>query len=217
MGPVSRCRRHLSTPLPLHDVDVPPNLVRSRSAEPFSALALVSGRTIGMLDRLFAPLSLTAAGEHGAELRPGPGQPIARCSSRLLDPGLKAALQQLVIEHPALLLEEKPASIVVHYRRAPRSPGVERRLQAILTKADQASASFPARWPGISATDPAPRNGAVQIMALERFVGGFRLASATTDRRGRLQRGRAMGHALAVAGECASRAPVFASPAAVRS
>src|SRR5262245_61536012 len=33
------------------------------------ALALVSGRSISKLDRLFAPYVLPAAGEHGAELR----------------------------------------------------------------------------------------------------------------------------------------------------
>ncbi len=40
------------------------------------ALALVSGRPIAQLDRLFAPLRLPAAGEHGAEIRRGADQPI---------------------------------------------------------------------------------------------------------------------------------------------
>src|SRR5512144_814642 len=39
-------------------------------------LALVSGRPIAQLDRLFAPLLLPAAGEHGAEIRLATGEAI---------------------------------------------------------------------------------------------------------------------------------------------
>src|SRR5271167_2691667 len=39
------------------------------------ALALVSGRTIDEIDRLFAPLRLRASGVHGAQIRVEPGQP----------------------------------------------------------------------------------------------------------------------------------------------
>src|SRR6516164_8353499 len=35
------------------------------------AVAFVSGRTIDEIDRLFAPLAIAAAGEHGAEIRIG--------------------------------------------------------------------------------------------------------------------------------------------------
>src|SRR5271170_3354408 len=41
------------------------------------ALALVSGRPIAELDRLFAPLRLRAAGVHGAELRRSPSDAVA--------------------------------------------------------------------------------------------------------------------------------------------
>src|SRR5688500_7242150 len=37
------------------------------------ALALVSGRRIGDLDRFLAPLELPASGVHGQEFRPAPG------------------------------------------------------------------------------------------------------------------------------------------------
>lgn len=207
-----------------NDVRVPPDLIRSlhRIDRILSgALALVSGRTIATLDRLFAPLSLAAAGEHGAELRPGPGQPVARCTTRLFDPALKAELQQLVVEHPALLLEEKPSSIVVHYRRAPElGPGVERRLQAILTKADQGLGIFPSKmsW---DIRDGACTKGTalVQIMALDRFSGRRPLyvGDDRTDEDGFAEAERLGGVALAVEGEYrASQAPGFASPAAVR-
>jgi trehalose 6-phosphate phosphatase len=206
------------------NVRVPPNLIQSlqRINQLLSgALALVSGRTVATLDRLFAPLSLAAAGEHGAELRPGPDQPVARCTTRLFDPALKAELQQLVVEHPALLLEEKPSSIVVHYRRAPElGPGVERRLQAILTKADQSLGIFPSKMSWDIRDGSCTKGTAlVQIMALDRFAGRrpIYIGDDRTDEDGFAEAERLGGLALAVAGEYrASRAPVFASPAAVR-
>jgi len=207
-----------------NDVQVPPNLIQSLQRIEVllsGALALVSGRTIGTLDRLFAPLALTAAGEHGAELRTGPGQPIERRTNRLLDPALKAQLQQLVAEHPALLLEEKPASIVVHYRKAPEiGPGIERRLQAILTKADQGFGIFPSKMSWDIRDGTCTKGTAlVQIMALARFSGRrpLYIGDDRTDEDGFLEAERRGGIALAVAGEYrASRPPAFASPAAVR-
>ena len=206
------------------DVEVPPTLVQSlQRIEPLlsGALALISGRTIATLDRLFSPLSLTAAGEHGAELRSGPGQAVARCTSRLFEPALKAALQQLAVEHPALMLEEKPASIVVHYRRAPEiGPGVERRLQAILAKADQGFGIFPSKMSWDIRDGTCTKGTAlVQIMALERFAGRLPVyvGDDRTDEDGFAQAEGMGGIALPVAGEYrASRAPAFASPAAVR-
>src|SRR5271169_2440958 len=40
------------------------------------ALALISGRSIGDLDRLFEPLRLRASGVHGAEIRFEPDGPV---------------------------------------------------------------------------------------------------------------------------------------------
>src|SRR5580704_13241066 len=40
------------------------------------ALALISGRQIAELDRIFRPLRLRASGAHGGELRFDPGAPI---------------------------------------------------------------------------------------------------------------------------------------------
>ena len=42
------------------------------------AVALVSGRTIATLDRLFAPLAMPAIGGHGAELRLSGDGPITK-------------------------------------------------------------------------------------------------------------------------------------------
>ena len=83
-----------------------------------SALALVSGRTLAELDRIFAPLALTAAGTHGGEIRHG--------DDDLSPPGLThfdaadlAPLNALVAANPGLLLEHKGVSVTVHYRERP--------------------------------------------------------------------------------------------------
>src|SRR3954471_20099231 len=46
-------------------------LLQARSG---GAIALVSGRALPDIDRIFAPLLLPAIGGHGAELRPWPGK-----------------------------------------------------------------------------------------------------------------------------------------------
>jgi len=91
------------------------------------ALALVSGRTIGALDRIFAPLSLPAAGGHGAELRAADGLVVAATSLRLPD-AVQAKLGQFAAVHEGLLLEPKPGGATLHYRRAPELENECRRL-----------------------------------------------------------------------------------------
>jgi hypothetical protein len=121
---------------------------------------------------------------------------------------LKAALQQLVVEHPALLLEEKPASIVIHYRRAPEiGPGVERRLQAILTKADLGLGIFPSKMSWDIRDGTCTKGTALlQIMALGHFSGRLPvyIGDDRTDEDGFTEAER-MGIALPVAGEIAHR------------
>ena len=63
-----------------HEVVTPAGLVATlaeaeRKLE--GALALVSGRAIDDLDRLFEPLCLRASGVHGAQMRFDPGEPAA--------------------------------------------------------------------------------------------------------------------------------------------
>jgi trehalose 6-phosphate phosphatase len=88
-----------------------------------SALALVSGRPIADLDRIFAPARLSAAGGHGAELRFTPDGPIDRDPARLLDPSLKQRLTALGAGHSGVLVEDKGYSIALHFRQAPEKEG----------------------------------------------------------------------------------------------
>jgi trehalose 6-phosphate phosphatase len=81
------------------------------------ALALVSGRTIEDIDRIFAPLVFPAAGLHGAEIR-FPDR------SRSIPPhgamrGVRQPLADFVTAHPGLRLEDKGAALAIHFRQTP--------------------------------------------------------------------------------------------------
>jgi trehalose 6-phosphate phosphatase len=100
-------------------VVVPPSLggdLQRASAALGGALALVSGRAIDSIDRLFAPLRLPAAGQHGLQLRYAADDPVivAKC----VDLG---ALRQLLIPVTGIAgieIEDKGQSLAIHYRRA---------------------------------------------------------------------------------------------------
>ena len=82
------------------------------------AVALISGRTIADLDRLFCDPTLLLAGTHGCERRDARGElhvaPVA--IEQLVQ--VRAGLQRLVARHPGLLLEDKGAGLALHFLRA---------------------------------------------------------------------------------------------------
>ncbi len=85
------------------------------------ALALVSGRPVAELDRLFQPLVLAAAGQHGAELRLDPGAPILAHRIDPVLPALAPRVREVAAVWPNVEVEEKGAAIAVHFRRAPEA------------------------------------------------------------------------------------------------
>ena len=89
------------------------------------ALALVSGRSLAQIDRLFAPLQLPAAGLHGQEFRGAPASP--HTASAALDAFKREALA-LAGRHPGVLVEDKGGTIALHWRNAPHSAGALRDL-----------------------------------------------------------------------------------------
>lgn len=81
------------------------------------AFALVSGRPIAELDRIFAPATFTAVGAHGAEFRSAGGRQRREATATLPD----AALQQIgafADAEPGLLAEFKTFGAALHFRRA---------------------------------------------------------------------------------------------------
>ena len=111
------------------------SLLRSTAERTQGALALVSGRTIDDLDRLFAPLRLPAAGVHGFERRDAGGTLHRPALESKHLQAARAELAQLVAAHAGLLLEDKHSALAVHYRRAPQLEALVRRELAELRTA----------------------------------------------------------------------------------
>lgn len=83
------------------------------------ALALVSGRSIASVDRIFAPLCLPAAGLHGLERRDADGRVHYPAGYAERIAAARAELVDFVQSGPGLLLEDKGAALALHYRNAP--------------------------------------------------------------------------------------------------
>ncbi len=101
------------------DVSVPhrllERLVRIRTLAD-GALALVSGRPLADLDRLFSPEIFAAAGQHGAERRDGNGR-LHRLDTHtpLLD-RLRPEITRCAERVPGSFIEDKALSVAIHVR-----------------------------------------------------------------------------------------------------
>jgi trehalose 6-phosphate phosphatase len=109
------------------------DLVAGLSRQTGGALALVSGRPIADLDRLFAPLEFPSIGGHGAEMRVRAGEvtlgvtPLPQDMRKHLAGAAK----------PGMVVEDKGYSLALHYRNAPEDRD---RLRASI---DEGRAAFP--------------------------------------------------------------------------
>lgn len=81
------------------------------------ALALVSGRPIHDIDRLFEPLELPAIGGHGAETRLRRSEKPARILD--LPDDLRRHLAAAATPDSGVVVEDKGYSVALHYRKAP--------------------------------------------------------------------------------------------------
>lgn len=81
-------------------------------------LALVSGRAIESLDRLFAPFRGVAVGLHGLEWRRRADADVERAAAGAPPAALHDALVRLAREHRATLVEDKGPAVAVHHRLA---------------------------------------------------------------------------------------------------
>ncbi|MBF6025692.1 trehalose-phosphatase [Lysobacter niastensis] len=102
------------------DVHVEPGLVDALAVlhrRLDGALALISGRTLAQLDRLFSPLKLPAVGLHGLEQRDNGHLDLHRRAPAL--DAVLAAAQALAAKYPGALAEDKGTTIALHWRGAP--------------------------------------------------------------------------------------------------
>ncbi len=83
------------------------------------ALALISGRSIEGIDRLFTPLRLPAAGQHGIERRDAKGRIHLHAFPAEAMRRAAAEIRAFATKHEGLLFEDKGASLALHYRLAP--------------------------------------------------------------------------------------------------
>ena len=84
------------------------------------AVALVSGRPLQVIDELFHPLRLPAAGQHGIERRDARGRVHRPAYPFEALQSAAAVLRQFAAEHEGLVFENKGYSMALHYRRAPQ-------------------------------------------------------------------------------------------------
>jgi trehalose 6-phosphate phosphatase len=118
-------------------VHVPAELrqdLRRLNALAGGAIALVSGRTLDELDRLFGPLDVTLVGGHGAEIRSRRGQP-QLYREPPIDAGTRRRLADIQEIDSRLLIEDKGYSVAIHYRLAPEQEDAVREAVAALDPA----------------------------------------------------------------------------------
>lgn len=83
------------------------------------ATALITGRRIADVDRLFAPLALPVAGQHGFERRDAAGALHRHAQPPPELAAARARLAAFAAARPGVLIEDKGLTLAAHYRLAP--------------------------------------------------------------------------------------------------
>lgn len=109
------------------------DLLRSVSDALGGALALISGRSLTDIDRVFAPWQPYAAGVHGAEVRGSLGTRRHQADDALL--GVLRARASTALKTPGVWVEDKGHGFAVHYRGAPDAETAVRSLALELAAA----------------------------------------------------------------------------------
>lgn len=88
------------------------------------AMALISGRRLDDLDRLFAPLRLDGAGIHGAEWRIGGESYQLNGDLHEVLSSIRPVLHGLASKWPGVVIEDKTLATAIHFRNAPQAETV---------------------------------------------------------------------------------------------
>ena len=195
--------------------------LRDLLAQSGGAVALVSGRTIATLDRLFGPLAMPAIGGHGAEMRLTGDGPITKRRPAPLGARLRRQLHALAWIDPRLLVEDKLHSVAVHYRLVlEREDLLKREVEAIVA-ADHASEVESLFGKAVIEVKPKHFNkgtAVAELMTCEPFAGRTPLfiGDDTTDETVFAILPELGGYGFSVGREMAGADGVFESPQAVR-
>lgn len=116
-------------------------LLRRIRAVTGGAVALITGRRIADVDRLFAPLALPVAGLHGLERRDAAGA-VHRYADAVPElAAIRTELDQFAAANPGVLVEDKGLTLALHYRLAPRAaPAAAELVERLAARAMGASA-----------------------------------------------------------------------------
>lgn len=102
------------------------------------AVALISGRPIEDIDRLFAPVRLPVAGQHGLERRDAAGGLHRHAFPEDEFEVMRRAIRGIAARHPDVRIEDKGLSVALHFRQAPTlGPQIERELGQLLAQAGE--------------------------------------------------------------------------------
>jgi trehalose 6-phosphate phosphatase len=117
-------------------VIVPPGLtdtMRTVRDQLEGALAVVTGRTLDVVDRLLGDAPHAVAGEHGGAIRHAPGAGIERPDLKSPPPAWIERAAVLEAAHPGVLLERKPRGFGLHFRLVPEcGPEIGDMLSALI-------------------------------------------------------------------------------------
>ena len=113
-----------------------PGLLGDLGAQRGGALALVSGRPLAELDRLFQPWCGAAAGVHGVERRRADGTFAHHTdvAAAVAIDQIRPRLTAFACARSGLLLEDKRSALALHYRDAPERAAEIRALAETLCR-----------------------------------------------------------------------------------
>jgi trehalose 6-phosphate phosphatase len=130
------------------------------------ATALISGRSIAQIDRMFAPGEWPAAGLHGLERRDAQGRLHRFRLDHSLVANARSALERIACRHPHVHVEDKGIAIALHFRRSPELHStLAAEVQAI---ADELGANYHVQ-PGSCVLEIKPV-GATKADAMDAFL-----------------------------------------------
>jgi len=121
-------------------VIVPPELLvalRTIRDHLGGALAVITGRTIEMIDKFLSDVPYGVAGEHGGAVRPAPGAAIERPDLNPLPKDWLERGAMLETTHPGSRFEAKPRGFTVHFRLAPETgPAIHAALSDMVAESE---------------------------------------------------------------------------------